>query len=296
MSEISKIRVSVYEIIIGAYDQLTEVEKENFNNGLSMFFNNEHFSKHKCSSVNHNAQLVPEIWELTSLALYSKELLSNQNKIDHKKLFEKNTLLYLEKTLNGIKINGKVYLNFLRALKSIITLIAINETNNDEDLKSKINEINLGFDLIQSRFNFNLNHQPKELEQDYLGKPSIILNEKISFSKTKLIIELKKQKLIYKNQDNDLFKEIFDGKEIKLSKRVVWIGSNYSLMIFLKTIQEFTIFNSLKDLYITATRCFVKKDGSSFSYKEILKSRGNDEIKKDISEIFKIIILNSNKK
>lgn len=296
MNEILKIRLLVYDLFIGAYSQLTNIEKENFDEGLSMIYNNEHFSKHKCSSVNHNAQLVPEIWELTSLVLYSKDLLSNQNKIDQKKLFEKNTILYLEKILNGIKINGKVYLNFLRALKSIITLIAINESNNDEDLKSKINEINLGFDLIQSRFNFNLNNQPKELEQNYLGKPSIILNEKISFSKTKLIIELKKQKLIYKNQDNDLFKEIFDGKEIKLSQRVVWIGSNYSLMIFLKIIQEFTIFNSLKDLYITATRCFVKKDGSSFSYKEILKSRGNDEIKNDISEIFKIIILNSNKK
>lgn len=296
MNEILKIRLLAYDLFIEAYSQLTDIEKKNFDEGLSMIYNNEHFSKHKRSSVNHNTQLVSEIWELTSIVLYSKELLSNQNKIDHKKLFKKNTVLYLEKTLNGLKINGKIYLNFLRALKSIITLIAINESNNDADLKSKINEINLGFDLIQSRFNFNLNHQPKELEEDYLGKPSIILDEKISFSKTKLLIELKKQKLIFKNQDNELFKEIFDGKEIKLSQRVVWIGSNYSLMIFLKKIHELTIFNSLKDLYITATRCFVKKDGSSFSYNEISKSRGTDEIKNVISEILKIIIPNSNKK
>lgn len=296
MSEILKTRVLFYDLIIDTYYQLTDVEKENFNNGLSMFFDNKYFIKHKRTNINYDVPSVPEVWELTSFVLYSKELLNNQNKIDHKKLFEKNTKLYLEKKLNGIKINWKVYLNFLRALKSIITLIAVNESNNNDDLKSIINEIDLGFDLIQSRFNFNLNHQPKELEEDYLGKPSIILDEKISFSKTKLLIELKKQKLIFKNQDNELFKEIFDGKEIKLSQRVVWIGSNYSLMIFLKKIHELTIFNSLKDLYITATRCFVKKDGSSFSYNEISKSRGTDEIKNVISEIFKIIIPNSNKK
>lgn len=296
MSEKLKIRVLVYDLIIRAYDQLTDIEKENFNNGLSMFFDNKYFIKHKRTNINYEVPVVPEVWELTSFVHYSKELLNNQNKIDHKKLFEKNTILYLEKTLNGIKINGIDYLNFLRALKSIITLIAINESNNNEDLQSKISDINLGFEIIQNRFNFNLNHQPKELEQDYLGKPTIILNEKKSFSKTKLLIELKNKKFINKNQDSDLFMKIFDGNEIKLSQRVVWIGSNYSLMIFLKNIKPFTVFNSLKDLYITATRCFVKKDGTSFSYYEILKSRGNNEIKNVISEISKRIILNSNKK
>lgn len=122
---------------------------------------------------------------------------------------------------------------------------------------------------------------------EYKGKPTIILNQVKNFSKSKLQTLLTSNHFIGLNQDPKNFIDIFGTKEISMSKRVIWIGSNYSLKVFLRTIKEHTTFNTLSELFITATRCFIKKNGNTFELKEILKANGNLTIETKFKEIIK---------
>ena len=263
-----------------------------------MLFDNQYFAKHKKSNVNHNAPIIFEIMNLSALAITLSNQISGDAKyeklINLSNTAEFNTIY--EELINYKKINGKVLLKFLRVIKSIGIIVLINEVKDEEEIKKIISEVNLRFEIIQSRYNFELNRIPKELKDDYKGKPTIILTEKTDINMTRLFMELMKLKLINKTQDVDIFKGIFGDKEIRPNQRLVWIGNNYSLMVFLQLMMNFTVFLTLKQLYITATRCFVKGNGKSFEYTEISKARSESNIKEAINSAINISLPNSKQK
>jgi hypothetical protein len=284
-------RIYIYDSICNAYSKLHNVEKDDFDKGLTMLFNNPYFAKNKKSNINYNSPIIFEIMNLSTLAINLSNQISGTDKFNKLTNFssteEFNT--FFDELIIGKKINGKVLLNFLRVIKSMAVISIIAEVKEEEEIKKIISEINLSFDIIQTRFNFDLNRKPIELKNEFIGKLTIILIEKCDINLTRLLIELKEIKLISKAQDIDAFKGVFRDKEIKPNQRVVWIGNNSSLMFFLQAIIDLTVFTTLKELYITATRCFVKENGISFEFKEISNSRGNSNIK----EAIKTAIINS---
>lgn len=298
MNEIIKIRWSIYDGIVKSYTQLIEKEKNSFDLGLTMLMNNTYYVKYKKSSINYDSELIIELWNLTLVAIKFENLLKLNNDFGLINSLPNNEAFQdiFKDLTKDKKINGKVLLSFIRALKALSIISVTNEVNDPAVMESIINKINLAFKIIESRFNFDLNRIPTELENEFKGKPTIILTEKTPFSKTLLLIELKKLKLIKNTQDIEIFTGIFGDKEIKPNQRVVWTGNNYSLMVFLQSIMNFTVFNKLNELYVSATRCFVKQNGISFEFKEISEARSKSNIKEAIITAINNSLPNSKQK
>lgn len=294
MSDKLAARIYIYDSICNAYSKLHDVEKDDFDKGLTMIFNNQYFAKNKKSNINHDSPIIFEIMDLSAVAINLSNLISGTEKfiklVDISSQNEINT--FYDDLIKGKKINGKVLLRFIRVLKSMAVISIMSEVGDEAQIKAKTDTVDLYFKIIQARHNFDLNKIPLEIKSEYIGKPTIILYNTID-SSSDFLNALKKLKLICKNQNQENFKSIFGDKEIMPIQRVVWIGSNYSLMVFLQSIIEFTTFKSLKNLYVTATRCFIKENGIPFEFKEISGARGDSNLKEQIETIVNKSFTNS---
>lgn len=284
MSENLNNRMFIYNALIDTYSELFEKEKEDFDNGLTMIFNNSYFTKFKKSNINYQNPIIIEIWNLALLGIKFNKSLNLYNglllltTLSENKEFNKIRV----ELMDGKKIDEKVLFSFIRIMRSISTNIIIKEIIDEKQRRNAILKMNFIYETIQSRFNVDFNKLPQEIKTDYKGKPSILMNDKKTLSREILLKNLISLNLIQSKQNIDDFKNIFSGKHIEKHSRVIWSGSNLQLMFFLKCIKSETIFKYLIDLYITATRCFIKEDLSQYELKEILKARGKSENKDNI--------------
>lgn len=293
MSDKLATRIYIYDSICNAYSKLNNVEKEDFDKGLTMLFSNKYFAKNKKSNIDHSSQIINEIMDLSAVAIKLSYLISGTDKfnnlVDISRPNEINT--FYDELIKEKKINGKVLLSFIRVLKSMAIISIMSDEKDEAEIKAIISKVNLYFEIIQSRHNFDINKLPIESKIEYKGKPTIILRKDNLFSQSNLHTILYKNNFIDSNQSQKLFYGIFGEKEITIDNRVIWIDSNYSLNVFLKRIRRYTVFRYDTDLFITATRCFVKQNGNQFEFLEILKARGDIKIASKFDEIFKKVEL-----
>ena len=282
-------RIYIYDSICNAYSKLHNLEKDDFDIGLTMLFNNPYFAKNKKSNIDHSAPIIYEIMDLSAVAIKLSNLLSGTEKfiklVDISSQNEINT--FYDDLIKGKKINGKVLLRFIRVLKSMAVISIMSEVGDEAQIKAKTDKVDLYFKIIQARHNFDLNKLPIESKKEYKGKPTIILRKDDLFSKSKLHTLLYKNNFIDSNQNQKDFYGIFGEKELSIDKRVIWTGSNHSLNVFLKRIRRYTVFKYNIELFITATRCFIKQNGNQFESDEINKAKGDIKIASKFEEIFK---------
>lgn len=288
-----KEKIDIYNSLLNAYPSLREEEKEDFDKGLTMLFNNSYYSKHKKSNINYDSTLVLELWDLTALLIKTRNLI-NINKFDAFELlnFISNKHvgdeIFQEKIKNK-SINFKVLLAFLKVLKSLAIINFTIKYKDTEELRDVIAQTNLWLEVVQSRFNFSLNTLPQFVKDDNKGKQTIILNGD-NLSKTKLFNELKTHKLLVSDENKQTFFDIFSTKDILKERRVKWNGSNLELMIFLKLLKPYTTSKYYSDLFRTSTRCFIKSNGSPFEFDEISGASGKSKNELVIKNIFKKVI------
>ena len=75
-------RFDIYDALCDAYSKLNNLEKEDFDKGLTMLYDNQYFAKHKKSNVNHKAKLITEIFNLSALAINLSNQISGIGKFD----------------------------------------------------------------------------------------------------------------------------------------------------------------------------------------------------------------------
>lgn len=92
--------------------------------------------------------------------------------------------------------------------------------------------------------------------------------------------ELLKQKkpFIDSKTTRENFFNIFKNKKISAKNRVVWLGTNKELQLFVKLLNyNLKLIVDLKnDIWVTTPKCFVKRNGQSFKEAQLKNASGKN--------------------
>lgn len=107
----------------------------------------------------------------------------------------------------------------------------------------------------------------------------VLTNENIIISEPKkikdLLDDLKKGRFINETANIEKGKSIFSGKPIKKNDRLIWIGTNYELKVFIQGLSNFQkISIPIKGIWDITCNCFVNKNNKEYKTDQLRNATG----------------------
>lgn len=281
--------LSFYDLFIEYYNTLSEIEKNNFDLGLTLVVNTEYFRRHSRSSINRDLEIIPEILKF----IYPLTVIADTINIEENISYEKLSKTISDNSNNNLKFTGNeinsheetLTQNLFYIFNDFTTwLISRKEINNNLN-HSKYREIN----NTQSRANSKIKIASHNIIKQYK-----LINFKSKYSPTSNPLRTIIRNMIIEDYINRSQKKLlikaFTGFDIDKKERLIWKKGFDELRYFLRKLHNtnYIEYEHFKEVCIIASLIFINKKELPIHYNQIFKSRPpNEKARASIDNIFK---------
>lgn len=280
--------LGIYDLFIEYYNALSDIEKNNFDIGLTLVVNTEFFRHYKRSSIKREMEIIPEIMKLF---YHANEIFKAIN-IDEYISYDKLSTINSNYFKNNLKSTGKeknsqeaeLTKNLFYTINDFYTWFA-----SKENVIKGINDLKYRELLnVQARANSVINIASNAIVSE---KKIICFKSKYSISKKPLksIIDLLISMRYVNKFQKGLLNSAFTGFNIDNNEKIIWKKNKGELTYFLKKLNENILedYEYIIEVYRIAALLFNDKDDNSLSIKQISKSgRITEEQKTKIDNMF----------
>jgi hypothetical protein len=277
-----------YDLFLDYYNNLNEVEKHNFDLGLTLVVNTEFYRQYKRSSINRKLEIIPEIMKF----MHHITEMYKSTKFEDNISFDKLSTSASDYSNSNLKSTGKeinsneekLTENLFYILNDFFSwLMSKEEINNNIDHSKHREIIN-----VQARANSKMKISSHEIKK----QPKLI-NLKSNYSPSNSVLRNIIDNLIYmgfiSNSQKPLLRNVFTGFDLERNEKIIWKKNLGELGYFLRILKEKKIidYETLTDVCNVASQFFVNKKRDSISSEQILKSRTpNEKSKAMIDKLF----------